>query len=70
MEKSFLRSLSPVKKDESNEAIDFLNSVLFKNEEKPSIHREDSRTISRTASTFDSKNLIDFNRGSLFNVCL
>jgi hypothetical protein len=59
MEKSLLRSLSPVKKDESNEAINFLNSVLSKTEENPmifpSIHREDSKSISRTASTFDGR---------------
>ena len=59
MEKAFLHSVSPVKKDESNEAIDFLNSFLSKSEEKrpmvlPSVHREDSKSIlSRTASTFD-----------------
>ena len=53
MEKSLLRSLSPVKKEESNEAINFLNLVLSsKNEEK---RREDSKTISRTASTFDGR---------------
>jgi hypothetical protein len=61
VEKALLRSLSPVKKYESNEAIDeFLNSVLSKSEEKPimfppSIHREDSISISRTASTFDGR---------------
>jgi hypothetical protein len=59
VEKALLRSLSPVKKDESNEAIDFLNSFLSKSEEKrmvfPSISREHSKTISRTASTFDGR---------------
>ena len=35
MEKGLLRSLSPVKNDESNEAMDFLNSFLSTSEEKP-----------------------------------
>jgi hypothetical protein len=56
VERNLLRSLSPVKKDESNEAVNFLSSFLpnIKSEEVfPSSSREDSRTISRTASTFD-----------------
>jgi hypothetical protein len=59
VEKGLLRSLSPIKKDESNEAIDFLNSFLSTSEEKPmmfpSIHQEDSKSISRTAEAFDGR---------------
>ena len=60
VEKALLRSLSPVKKDESNEVIDFLNSFLSKSEEKPitfpSIHQEDSNSKSCTvSSTFDGR---------------
>ena len=58
MEKGLLRSLSPVKNDESNEAMDFLNSFLSTSEEKPMIFP--SKSISRTASTFDGR-IIDLN---------
>jgi len=53
VEKNLLRSLSPVKKNESHEATDFLNSFLSTSEEKPMIFP--SRTISRTVSTYDDE---------------
>ena len=37
VEKFLLRSLSPVKKDESNEMIDFLKLLLSMSKEKPKI---------------------------------
>ena len=49
MEKNLLRSLSPVKKDESNETTDFLNSFLSTSEEKPMIFPSKSISESRTA---------------------
>lgn len=58
MERALLRSLSPIKKGESNEGVNFNSSLSnVKSEEDsivfPSTSREDSKTISRTASTFD-----------------
>ena len=69
-----MRSVSPVKKDESDEAIGFLNSFLSKSEEKrpmvfPSIHQEESKPMSRTASTFDGR-IPSTSIETLFSECL
>ena len=61
MEKALLRSLSPVKKDESNEAVDFLDSFLsnIKSENTPTVFSstsgEDSKLASFPVSTPDGK---------------
>ena len=49
VEKALLRSLSPVKKDESNEAVDFLDSFLS------NIKSENIPTVLSSASGEDSK---------------
>ena len=51
MEKNLLRSLSPVKKDESNETTDFLNSFLSTSEENSMI--SPSKTISESRTDED-----------------
>jgi len=58
---ALLRSLSPAKKDEPTEAVDFLNSFLshVKSEEKPTLVFP-SREDSKPTLSFDGKDLIFF----------
>ena len=66
VEKGLLRSLSPVKKEESNEleATDFLSSFLLStSEEKSSTF---SKSISRTALTFDGRMFLSTSIGDSY----